>query len=388
MEHILIVDDTPSNLDILTNALSQYRLSLALNGESALKIASEVVLPDLILLDIMMPEMDGYEVCRRLKLDERTKDIRVIFLTAKTDTESILKGFKAGGVDYVTKPFNIEELLARVTTQLALKKSMNDVERYLAELKLKNKLINYSIKYAQSLQNAVLPDIEKIEEILGDCFLLFKPKDIVSGDFYWIRKIRNLIVVVVGDCTGHGVPGALMSMMGISFLNETFNKSRPGMANEILERLRKMIKKSLNQTGGKSEQKDGMDMALCIIDKDAMQLQFAGAYSSLYRIRNNELVVFQGDKQPIAVHAVEKTFSKFDIDLKKGDLFYMFSDGFSDQFGGSENRKYMTKNFKLFLHEIHNNPLAEQRTKLDEEFEKWRGENDQVDDVVVMGFRI
>lgn len=192
---------------------------------------------DLILLDVMMPEMSGFEVCEHLKANSKTSDIPIIFLTARTDTESIVKGFNLGAVDYVTKPFNKSELLARVSTQVALKKSRDETLKYL-------KLLKDSVNYAEKIQDAVLPSPEILYDVFPGYFILYKPKDIVSGDFYWINRIKNFIYIAAADCTGHGVPGAFMSMLGITLLNEIVSKSRLDNPNQILNFLRKKIKAS------------------------------------------------------------------------------------------------------------------------------------------------
>lgn len=387
-QRILIVDDATENIDILGDALSDYKRMIALNGKKALELAMGNNPPDLILLDIIMPGMDGYEVCRRLKRNEKTREIPVIFLTAKTESESIIKGLKLGAADYVTKPFNLGELIARVTTQLALKKSKDDITRYLKEIELKNRMITDSIRYAESIQNAILPDMEFMKKEMPEHFVLFKPKDIVSGDFYWVKRISNFLIIAVVDCTGHGVPGAFMSMLGTSFLNETVTKAKFDKANEILERLRKMVKVFLKQTGKAIEQRDGMDMALCILDLDNMEMQYAGAYNPLYLIRNGELIEYKADRQPVAFHYVEKEFTNHVISLQEGDAFYIFSDGYYDQLGGTKYKKFLSKNFRSLLLEIHKKSMDQQKDLLDKALKEWMKNTEQIDDILVMGIRV
>ena len=387
-QRILIVDDATENIDILGDALSDYKRMVALNGKKALELATGDNPPDLILLDIVMPGMDGYEVCKRLKANENTREIPVIFLTAKTESESIIKGFTLGAADYVTKPFNLGELMARVTTQLALKKSKDDITRYLKEIESKNTLITDSILYAESIQNAILPDMEFMKKEIPEHFVLFKPKDIVSGDFYWVKKINNFLIIAAVDCTGHGVPGAFMSMLGTSFLNETVSKAKFDKANEILERLRKMVKVSLKQTGKDIEQKDGMDMALCILDLDNKEMQYAGAYNPLYLIRDGELIEYKADRQPVGFHYVEKEFTNHVIRLQEGDAIYIFSDGFYDQLGGAKNKKFMSKNFQSLLLEINKKSMDQQKDLLDKTLKEWMKNMEQIDDILVMGIRV
>ncbi|MFC2098359.1 tetratricopeptide repeat protein [Bacteroidota bacterium] len=248
--------------------------------------------------------------------------------------------------------------------------------------------ITDSIQYASRIQNAILPP-EAMLSKLQDHFILFKPRDIVSGDYYWMTLKDNKTIVAAADCTGHGVPGAFMSMLGISFMNEIVNKSDETQANEIMNQLRGNVIESLGQTGVEGEAQDGMDMALCVIDTNAMKVQFSGAYNPLYLIRNNELLEFKPDKMPIGIHREKSDpFSNHEIDVEVGDVMYMFSDGYVDQFGGPRQKKFMTKNFKELLLRINKKPLKEQRDILDNTIEEWMGSVEQIDDIIVMGLRI
>lgn len=379
---ILIVDDIPKNLQVLGNVLSHegYKFEFSTDGKKALDWVKRKNF-DLILLDVMMPEMSGFEVCEHLKANTKTSDIPVIFLTARTDTESIVEGFNLGAVDYVTKPFNKSELLARVSTQVALKKSRDETSQYL-------KLLKDSVNYAEKIQDAVLPLQELLNDVFPEYFILYKPKDIVSGDFYWIKRIKNFVYVVAADCTGHGVPGAFMSMLGITLLNEIITKSSLDNPDQILNSLRKKVKTSLKQTGEVMEQKDGMDIAICMINTENLHLQYAGAHNPLYIFRNNELIEFKGDRQPIAIHIKETDFKNHQIDLQKGDAIYIFSDGYYDQFGGNGNKKFMVRQFKQLLENINQKPMNEQHNILNNTFGDWKGDNEQIDDVLVIGMRI
>ena len=379
---ILIVDDIPKNLQVLGNVLSHegYKFEFATDGKKALDWTKNKNF-DLILLDVMMPEMSGFEVCEHLKANPETSDIPIIFLTARTDTESIVKGFNLGAVDYVTKPFNESELLARISTQVTLKKSQDEISEYL-------KLMTYSLDYAEKIQEAVLPSPELLDDVFPKCFILYKPKDIVSGDFYWINRIKNFVFIAAADCTGHGVPGAFMSMLGITLLNEVVTKSSLDNPDQILNFLRQKIKGSLNQTGKFIEQKDGMDIAFCMINTENLHLQYAGAYNPLYIFRNNELIEFKGDRQPIGIHIKETDFTNHQIDLQKGDVIYIFSDGYYDQFGGKDNKKFNVRQFKQLLNNINQKPMKEQHNILSNSFEDWKGDNEQIDDVLVIGMRI
>ncbi|MEE4196239.1 MAG: SpoIIE family protein phosphatase [Bacteroidales bacterium] len=281
----------------------------------------------------------------------------------------------------------LEQIVKERTEEVV--KQKEEIEKQRDEIAEKNRSITDSIEYASRIQNAVLPSGEYALDILPEHFILFRPRDIVSGDFYWMTKKDNLLVLIAADCTGHGVPGAFMSMLGVSFLNEIVNRHEITTASAILNQLRADVKKTLGQEGKEGEAKDGMDLALCIVDPDKMKLQYAGAYNPLYLFRNEELIEVKADRMPIGIYIKEKeSFTNHEMDLQKGDVFYIFSDGFQDQFGGEDGSKFKTKNFKQLLLEIHHKPMTEQRKILDTKIDQWRGHWEQVDDIIIMGVRI
>lgn len=288
------------------------------------------------------------------------------------------------------------DITERVKAAEKIKKQKSEIEQQHEELKsqseyitAQNRKITDSIKYASRIQAAVLPQHEYIKKFLPRHFILFKPRDIVSGDFYWATAKNNKIVLVAADCTGHGVPGAFMSMLGVSFLNEIVNKNPITTAGFILDNLRDYVKSTLSQEGKTDEAKDGMDLSLCIIDKENSQLQFAGAYNPLVYFRNGEMYEIKADRMPIGIHSSKETpFTNHTLDIEKEDVFYMFSDGYHDQFGGDKRRKLMKKPFKSLLGEIHQKPLVEQMEILDKENVDWIGNYEQIDDIIVVGFKI
>jgi serine phosphatase RsbU (regulator of sigma subunit) len=256
-----------------------------------------------------------------------------------------------------------------------------------------NREITDSISYAQRIQSTMLPPESYINELLNENFILYRPRDIVSGDFYWIRQVNQYIVLVAADCTGHGVPGAFMSMLGISFLTEIVQRREITQANQVLNELRKQIKHSLRQHGGRDETKDGMDMALCVLDLKNSTMQYAGANNSLYLIRDQdgqaELHEYKADRMPLGYYqGKDSSFTNHDIRLEQGDAFYVFSDGYVDQKGGKDNKRFMSKAFKSLLLEIQDLPMPEQKEKLDRTLTDWMGKNHQTDDVLVIGVRV
>jgi len=270
-----------------------------------------------------------------------------------------------------------------------IKRQHDEIKRQHDKISEQKQAIEDSIHYASRIQSAVLPNFELIHHVLPEHFILFKPRDIVSGDFYWLTHKEGKTIVVAADCTGHGVPGAFMSMLGVSFLNEIVNKKEMLFANQILDELRNKVMTSLHQTGKENEAKDGMDIALCIVDIPKKELQFAGAYNPLVFIRDNTVEQISADKMPIGIYyAKQKPFTNNVLEVKTGDCMYIFSDGYVDQFGGTEGKKYLTRKFKQRLLEIHQHPMEEQKTILNNDIESWKNELSQTDDILVIGFRI
>lgn len=270
-----------------------------------------------------------------------------------------------------------------------------------------------SINYAQRIQNAVLPSENDLQNILGEHFVFFKPKDVVSGDFYWTTKIENHIIICVADCTGHGVPGGFMSMLGISFLNEIVRKKEVTQANLVLNHLRKSIIDALQQKGISGEQNDGMDISICVIDTEKNELQFAGANNPIYIVKSDistssmtklsvadssvtepvevveaQLDELKGDAMPVSIYGRMDDFTNNVLQIENGDCLYMFTDGFADQFGGKLGKKYKYQLFKNLILDISQIPMAEQKIKIETNLKNWMGAYSQIDDITVLGIRI
>jgi len=262
----------------------------------------------------------------------------------------------------------------------------NELDEKLKIIEDANKKINQSISYAQKIQSAVFPKKSNLYELFPQSFVMHRSRDVVSGDFYWFKKVNHRIFIAAADCTGHGIPGAFMSMLGIAFLNEVTQHAEMD-AHQILEDLRERMKSSLHQQGYKKETKDGMDLAFCAIDTQKNTLQFSGAYRPLYLFRENSLNVYKGTRVPIGISLREKPFTKHEIELQPDDTLYMFSDGYVDQIG-TNREKYKTKRFKNLLQEIHTLDMQKQKAILEEEMDNWQKDEEQVDDILVMGFRV
>jgi serine phosphatase RsbU (regulator of sigma subunit) len=256
------------------------------------------------------------------------------------------------------------------------------------ELELKDKDITDSLIYAQRIQEALLPSETYFRKHFADSFILFKPKNIVSGDFYWIGEKVDKVFVVAADCTGHGVPGALMSMIGLKLIEKTINEDNVEIPSKILAVMNKGLEKTFSREKNIGTIiRDGMDIGLCVIDRKRKKLEYAGAFFPLYLIRNGSLVETSADKIIIGMNPEELPYTDHEIDLLDDDIFYIFSDGYVDQFGGSENKKFMYRRFRYLLMTIHGFPVNDQKAILEENIKTWMGANEQVDDMMVIGFR-
>ncbi|RLC15049.1 MAG: hypothetical protein DRI57_13485 [Deltaproteobacteria bacterium] len=398
---VLLVDDTKSNINFLLQALkNDYKLSVALSGERALKFVQSTP-PDLILLDIMMPGMDGYEVCRQIKNDPYTRDIPIIFLSAMSDVENKTDGFKVGAVDYITKPFEILEVKARINTHLSLRLANQALRAAKESSETANEKIMASIQYANIIQRSLLPSPENIKPFLPDSFFIWMPRDIVGGDFIFTEYfpspagegVGGFIVAVI-DCTGHGVPGAFMTMIASSGMTKIVKDEGCCDPAQILKQLNVFVKKTLQQDTERALSDDGLDATVCLISglssgaPDNAQLIFAGAKLPLLHIYDDEIIVVKGDRQSICYKRsdLEFEFTNHIINIKEGMSFYLFSDGFADQLDEKDERRFGNRRFKNLLKEVMHLPFEKRREILLDAFHTYKGTNEMQDDVTVVGF--
>lgn len=257
------------------------------------------------------------------------------------------------------------------------------------ELEKSYKNTKDSIRYAQRLQGAILGDEGKIISDFRDGFILFRPRDIVSGDFYWTTTIERQRILIVADCTGHGVPGALMTVLGNAVLEDVVNHEKITEPDQILYALDKRVVETLQSQSG-SKQKDGMDLVVINFDEISYTLKYAGAKNPLYYIRDYEIEQIKGSKFPIGIyeHKKEKTFPLHELQARPGDIFYLSTDGYQDQFGGEKGFKYMKKRFREFLMNNSHLPMSEQKRRLENELDLWQGGNHQTDDILVVGIKV
>ena len=265
-----------------------------------------------------------------------------------------------------------------------------EIEVKNGELEILYKHVTDSIRYAKRIQESILPPESVMRRLLPESFVLYKPKDIVSGDFYWVTEKDDKVLFSAVDCTGHGVPGAFMSLVGYNLLKEISESMEEIQPAKVLDLLSAGVRKTLHQVDQSSAAKDGMDIALCVLDKKKMELQYSGAMNPLYLARNHNIQEIKADKVLIgySYNDDQKNYTNHTVKLQKGDCIYIFSDGYASQFGGPRGKKFMVNNFRNYLLEIHQKPMDVQRDLLEERFNAWKGSLDQLDDICVMGVRI
>ncbi len=278
-----------------------------------------------------------------------------------------------------------EEILAQAEN---LEQANSEISHQKAIIEKSHEQITASITYAKRIQEAVLPKSDLIEMLFPNHFVLYLPRDVVSGDFYFVKPYKQFIFIGVADCTGHGVPGAFMSMLGVALLNELVRKPEISTAAALLDELRSQIKNSLQQTGQFGEQQDGMDIAFAVIDLKTSILNFAGAYNPLIIIRNHQIIELKADKMPVGIYRREQAFTNQYFNLQDNDILYLFSDGYYSQFHHNTKMPMRAKVFKDLLAEIHTLEFAEQKTKLETFLKQWKGEQSQVDDILIVGIKI
>jgi serine phosphatase RsbU (regulator of sigma subunit)/ligand-binding sensor domain-containing protein len=304
----------------------------------------------------------------------------------------------AGGFVYLVVQISVRRLKrAKQILEKTVKERTSEIVKQNEEIQkqkdiveIKNKDITDSINYAKRIQDTILPPDDNIKSLLPDSFILYLPKDILSGDFYWVDEIDDKVLIAAVDCTGHGVPGALMSIVGSNILSQSINEHRLSTPSAILDELNKGVTNTLRQKNEESEVKDGMDIVLLAIDKSKMILEFAAANNPLYHIRNGNLTEIKGNKFPIGIFIGEelKHFTNHTLELQKGDTIYLFTDGYADQFGGPLGKKFKYNQFKSTILKMQNVNMSMQRETLFNSIKNWQGENEQVDDILVIGISI
>lgn len=397
---ILLLEDNPGDVGLLQRELKRsgmlFTLYVADSKESFVDTLN-MFHPDIILSDHSLPSFNSKEAFEIAK--SKNPDIPFILVTGTVSEEFAVECMKAGVDDYIIKDsltrlpsaikavFSTREVKREKKIIEDLHKELKNAHQELAE---KNKSITDSINYAKHIQDAILPDNERLHKFFSEWFIHYKPKDIVSGDFYWFEERDNKLIIAVADCTGHGVPGALMSVIGVELLNKIVNEKNVTTPSEILRHLNIGITRFFKPKENRINANDGMDMAICSIDFSTNTLEYAGAHRPLWLIRDNNLEEIKPSKHPIGglQPGEKRVYENHTMVYNSSDLLYFFTDGITDQFGGRFEKKLMKKKFKKLLLSMHSNSLSEQKNILDEYMTKWTGNLEQVDDMLVMGVRL
>ena len=404
---ILYLDDEDANLRIFKiNFKRYYRVFTAINVMEAREILANNSI-NLIITDQKMPEMTGTEFLKSILPDY--PDIIRIVLTGFSDIQDIVQAVNECSIhQYLTKPYEngemkiaLDKALEAYTLQKEkkdlieeLKNANEKLEEKVAErtqeLVFANKRLTDSINYARKIQKSILPEERYLESLLGDAFILYKPKDIVGGDFYSIFDKGDKIILAVADCTGHGVPGAFMSILGDSLLRSIIDYQNECSPEKILNLLRDGLVRSLRQDN--NENQDGMEIAIVAINKMDKKLEFAASRMSLIYFQEEKMYELQGEKKSIGGFDLQEySFRQKDLDIGKKTTMYLFSDGFQDQFGGENNRRIGSQKLRSLIGEIHTKPMYEQKVILETFLDDWIKtgyDQTQTDDIVVLSFRV
>ena len=269
-----------------------------------------------------------------------------------------------------------------------MKSAYSEIEIQRSELQLRNKDLTDSLNYARRIQAALLPSEHHIRRIFPDYFIYYRPKHIVSGDFYWFSERDDKYFIAAADCTGHGVPGALMSMIGLELIHKIINDMKVDDSDQVLLTMNRELESAFfKEESGKPIIKDGIEMSICIIDKKTRVMEFSGAFLPVYIVRDDKLIEIKGDKKNVVQSFAMVSFNRSTFTLQDGDLLYLFSDGYADQFGGPENKKFMYRRLRHILLTISKYPLPDQQRILDETIDSWMEGHDQIDDMMILGVR-
>lgn len=269
-----------------------------------------------------------------------------------------------------------------------MKSAYDEIDIQRSELQLRNKDLTDSLNYARRIQAALLPAEHHIRKIFNDYFIYYRPKHIVSGDFYWFSERDDKYFIAAADCTGHGVPGALMSMIGLELIQKIINEMKVDDTDQLLLTLNRELESAFfKEESGKALIRDGIEMSMCIIDKKTREMEFSGAFLPVYIVRDDKLIELKGDKKNVVQSFAMVSFNRSTFRLCEGDILYLFSDGYADQFGGPENKKFMYRRLRHLLLTISKYPLLDQERILDETITSWMDGHDQIDDMMILGVK-
>lgn len=403
MKHtILTIDDNAENNKLITYYLhKEFEVLQASCGEDGLAMIRKYPV-DVVLLDIMMPGMNGYEVLSEIIADPKTCETPVIMVSAKTEMEDVKHALQNGALDYIKKPIDFSELHNKISIALKIKRQIEEINRFSSISHLHDSLI-----HARRLQQSLLPDKLRFKTILPDSFIIDVPKDIVSGDFYWLNFVEDRFCVSIFDSTGHGVPGAMLSIIGHILLNEIVLHNKEKSPTNIFNFLAYEINQNLNRSTDTYAMNDGMDGVFCSINEHTDVLEYASANRPVVVCRRNHeplfidgfqaepfvsneiysLYIVKGDLFSIGRESFDVQFTNHMITLKANDTVYLFTDGITDQIGGNDNKKLTKRKFFDIILQIQNLPMQEQKIELYNYIEEWKSQTVQTDDILVIGLK-
>ncbi len=400
---ILSVDDSPINNKLIEAYFRRdYNVISKEGGQQALDWLNDNI-PDVILLDIMMPVMDGIEVLERIQANERLKEIPVIMVSAKTEMESIKATLNLGAQDYVKKPIDFTELQSKVLIAFQINEQKQEISKYKSYFDIHQGMI-----HAGRIQRSILPDAENFRRLFSKSFIINLPKHIVSGDFYWIQQNFHKKSIGLFDCTGHGVPAAMLTVMGQMELHTLSQNGNEVSAEHVFPLLSQKFSRILNTSGDTYTQYDGMDGLFCSIYPQDNILEFVGAKRSLVLIRktsdslkidskfveakdqNNEYSLFEipGDRNSIGKESEFAEFTTKKIKTQPGDRIFMYTDGITDQLGGQQLKTLKKKQFYEKLMSIQSKSINLQKSDIFNWFENWKENNEQTDDILIIGIEL
>ncbi len=416
MPKVLVIEDNYdirlSVCEILTH--NNYSVCDAEDGEMGIAVLNEEH-PDVVLCDVMMPNKDGWETLEYIRKSNRFKNVPFIFTTAMSNTKDMRKGMMLGADDYITKPFYSNDLLGSIKAVLEkrqqLLEEMQVAIRYQDSVdpnSFKNQFKNFehSLERAKLVQEATLPSTDTLNLLLKDHFLFYQPRDIISGDFYWTKEVDGRVFVAVADCTGHGVPAALMTMACINMLNFVLVSNKEVNARQMVIQAHKLILEFLQADDNNIH--DGMDIGLCVIDRNENTINYIGAQRPLFFVSDAQeiecetptlkstyevskdrfLHKFKGGIQSLGSDNFNENLFEHEFSFSQGDILYLFTDGLIDQFGGIDGKKFKTRRLIDLLDAIHPLELTEQKRVVESFFSEWKGEYEQVDDVTLLGIKL
>lgn len=400
---ILSVDDSPINNKLIEAYFRRdYTVISKEGGQQALDWLKDNI-PDVILLDIMMPVMDGIEVLEKMQANERLKDIPVIMVSAKTEMESIKATLSLGAQDYVKKPIDFTELQTKVLIAFQINEQKQEISKYKSYYDIHQGMI-----HAGRIQRSILPDAENFRRLFAKSFIINLPKHVVSGDFYWIQQNFHKKNIGLFDCTGHGVPAAMLTIMGQMELHTLSQNGNEVSAEHVFSLLSQKFSRVLNTSGDTYTQYDGMDGLFCSIYPQDHLLEFVGAKRSLVLLRNsseplkcnNELIEakdssdeyslfeIQGVRNSIGKESEFAEFTTKKIETQAGDRIFLYTDGITDQLGGEQQKTLKKKQFYEKLLAIQSKSINLQKSDIFNWFESWKENNEQTDDILIIGIEL